>query len=62
MSNPPFRTRTVLEMRFLCYFCISPMKRFLVISYWVVSILLVAIVLTSVGYRLESWPGRCFCS
>ena len=26
------------------------MKRFLVISYWVVSILLVAIVLTSVGY------------
>ena len=27
------------------------MKRFLVISYWVVSILLVAIVLTSLGYR-----------
>lgn len=27
------------------------MKRFLVISYWMVSILLVAIVLTSLGYR-----------
>ena len=27
------------------------MKRFLIISYWVVSILLVAVVLTSVGYR-----------
>ena len=27
------------------------MKRFLIISYWVVSILLVAIVLTSLGYR-----------
>ena len=27
------------------------MKRFLVISYWVVSILLVAVVLTSIGYR-----------
>ena len=27
------------------------MKRFLVISYWVVSILLVAVVLTSLGYR-----------
>jgi len=50
MSNPPFRTQAPLEIRFLCYFCISPMKRFLVISYWVVSILLVAVVLTSVGY------------
>ena len=38
-------------MRILCYFCIRPMKRFLVISFWVVSILLVAIVLTSLGYR-----------
>ena len=38
-------------MRFLCYFCIRPMKRFLVISFWVVSILLVAVVLTSLGYR-----------
>ena len=28
----------------------SPMKRFLIISYWVVSILLVAVVLTSLGY------------
>ena len=27
------------------------MKRFLIISYWVVSILLVAVVLTSIGYR-----------
>ena len=27
------------------------MKRFLIISYWIVSILLVAVVLTSVGYR-----------
>ena len=39
------------EMRFLCYFCMEAMKRFLIISYWVVSILLVAVVLTSVGYR-----------
>ena len=28
----------------------SPMKRFLIISYWIVSILLVAVVLTSLGY------------
>ena len=27
------------------------MKRFLIISYWIISILLVAVVLTSVGYR-----------
>ena len=38
------------EMRFLCYFCMEAMKRFLIISYWVVSILLVALVLTSIGY------------
>ena len=38
-------------MRFLCYFCIGPMKRSLIISYWIISILLVAVVLTSVGYQ-----------
>ena len=32
-------------------FLYSPMKRFLIISYWVVSILLVAVVLTSIDYR-----------
>ena len=43
----PGPRRNALFMLFLY----SPMKRFLIISYWVVSILLVAVVLTSIGYR-----------
>ena len=39
-----------METAFFCYFCKAVMKRVLVISYWIVSILLVAIVLTSLGY------------
>ena len=44
------------------------MKRFLIISYWVVSILLVAVVLTSIDYRflealfigsMKTCPYRC---
>ena len=51
LVKSPSCAQDLAEMRFLCYFCSSTMKRFLIISYWIVSILLVAIVLTSLGYR-----------
>ena len=47
----PFSRPDYAGMRFLCYICNGVMKRFLIISYWIVSILLVAVVLTSVGYQ-----------
>ena len=48
--KPHFRVQALAGERFLCYFC-AAMKRLLVISYWIVSTLLVAIILSSFDYK-----------
>lgn len=50
MSNPQFHGRNGWNPSLFAIF-VQVMNRGLVISYWIVSILLVAIVLTSLGYR-----------
>ncbi|MBQ1637945.1 MAG: hypothetical protein II048_07470, partial [Bacteroidales bacterium] len=47
---PKLGFRRKRECRFYAIFVMA-MKRMLVISYWVLSIFLVAVILTSLGYR-----------
>lgn len=50
MSNPQYHGRNGENTGYFVIF-VQAMKRLLVISFWVISVLLVAMVLTSLGYR-----------